>query len=209
MDQAAIYCTVGGVCYDLASKFLINVPWNKVLKDSVVTSAKKVWSSRNAYSIVLKEAALAKKVFDAFKNTIRQMDDYQRRAKVSVCSLAAAKSFITDYGKVLEMYHPENIQLWQSTMAGEGLRQQLQYYTLFLHSMMSSVMLDVSSVTMQLHAVSMEKDPQAKERLMQELRGICMLPGALPESTDSTPDVFYMAPESFTDGSDVPEATFS
>ena len=170
MDQATLYCTVGGLCYNLASTFLLKVPWDKVLKDSLQTSAKKVWSSRSAYAVVLKEAQLAMAVFDQFKRTVAQMEDFQENAHVQICSLTTAKSFVRDYEKVLEMYTPENISTWQANVSGETLRQQLQYYSMFMHSTMSTIMLDIAYVNMQLQVVAMEPEERQKDLLMSKLR---------------------------------------
>jgi len=194
MDQAAVYCTVGGLCYNLASSFLLKVPWDKVLSESLKTSAKKVWSSRNAYAIVMKEAQMAFNVFQQFRRTVNQMETFQTQNGVQICSLGAAKMFIDDYEKVLAMYNPENISAWQANVAGENLRQQLQYYTVFMHSMMSAILLDISYVTMQLQSIKMEQDPRKQKELLSNLKDRCHNPRPFKSSsTKSDDEQFYDA----------------
>src|SRR6478609_8409970 len=104
MADVATYCAVTGLCYNLATQFLMKVPWHNVLKEVAVTSGKKVWSSRNAYRLVLREAEMAGRIYKNFADTVNQIDNYQQSLGVAICSLGTAQSFLEDFNKVLQMY---------------------------------------------------------------------------------------------------------
>jgi hypothetical protein len=171
--DATTFCSLSGVCYDLASQFLMKVPWDRVLKDTAMAGSKKMWSSRNAYALVLKEAEMAQEVFVHFRHTIMKLDTYQRVLGVNICSLRAAKDFVKDFQRVLSMYEPDQVTTWQANIAGESLRQQLQFYLTFAQSMMSTLSSEMQLVTLQLQAIQMETKAEKKRKLLDMLKTSC------------------------------------
>lgn len=168
------FCSLSGVCYDLASEFLMMVPWSNVLKDTASQGAKQVWTSRSAYALVLKEAQMAQNVFKYFAKTIRRLDDYQNLLGVNICSLNAAKDFMKDFRRVLEMYEPDQVSTWQANVAGDSLRQQLQLYSTFAQSIMTTLSSEMQFVILQLQAIQMETHPVKKRKLVSLLKTKCM-----------------------------------
>lgn len=175
------YCSLSGVCYDLATQFLLRVPWDKVLKDGAAAGVKKMWSSRSAYALVLKEAELSQEVYIYFKNTIEKISRFQDMLGVNICSLSAAKEFLKDFEKVLKAYDPENISKWQTNVAGEALRTELQRYVTFMHAMMSNISLELQYVTMQLQAIQLDTSIPRKKHMMEMLRTSCVDRYGIPE----------------------------
>jgi len=173
MSDLVSYCTVGGLCYDLATGFLLKVPWNTVLKEVVVNTSKKVWSNRNSFKLVLKEADMAKRIHTQFKDTVNKIEKYQRDLDISICSLDNAKTFLLDFEKVLELYDPKNLGQWENNAAGDTLRQQLQYYITYMHSIMSNIHLEISFINLRLSTIQMERDPEKRVVMMNELKGTC------------------------------------
>lgn len=173
MSDFATYCAISGVCYNLATQFLLKVPWQNVLKDLALTSGKKVWSNRNAFKLVLKEAQMAQETYNHFKDTIFRLDQYQRDLDISICSLHTAKMFLDDFAKVLAIYDPRNISEWVGNLSGDALRQQLQYYITYMHSIMSNIHLELSFIMMQLQTIQMENDSARRGRLIANLKKSC------------------------------------
>jgi hypothetical protein len=182
--DASTFCSLSGVCYDLASQFLLKVPWDRVLKDTVTVGSKKVWSSRNAYALVLKEAQLAQSVFAYFRQTVRRLDNYQKLLGVNICSLEAAKEFIKDFERVLSMYEPDQVTTWQANVAGESLRQQLQFYLTFAQSLMGTLSTELQFVTLQLQAIQMETKASKKRKLLDALKHSCAREYGGPEDAE-------------------------
>lgn len=173
MSDFATYCAVSGVCYNLASQFLMKVPWNNVLKDVIINSGKKVWSNRNAFRLVLKEAQMAQEVYRHFKDTIIRLEQYQTDMQINICSLDTASKFLVDFEKVLELYDPKNLGEWENNLSGDSLRQQLQYYITYMHSIMGNIHLELSYLMMQLQTIQMEKDPIRRQKLVKSLKRSC------------------------------------
>jgi hypothetical protein len=173
MSDIATYCAVSGLCYNLASDFLMKIPWQNVMKDLVLNSGKKVWSSRNSFKLVLKEAQMSQQIFNHFATTIERLEEYQKTINVPICSLVSATLFIKDFEKVLELYDPKNLNDWEKNTAGDTLRQQLQYYISYMHSIMGNIHLELSYVTLQLQTIQMEKDPMRRSNLIKNLKKGC------------------------------------
>lgn len=173
MSDFVTYCAVNGLCYNLVSQFFMKVPWNVVLKEIVVNTGKKVWSNRNSFKLVLKEAQMAQQVFEHFKNTIHRLEQYQKEVDIPICSLDTAKQFLVDFSKVLEIYDPRKIGDWEANSSGDALRQTLQYYITYMHSIMGNIHLEISYMMMQLQTIQIEKDPSRRSRLIQNLKRSC------------------------------------
>ena len=173
MSDFATYCAVSGLCYNLASQFIVKVPWQNVIKDVILNSGKKVWSNRNSFKLVLKEAQMAQQIYHHFSDTVRKLDDYQKSIDIPICSLETAKTFLVDFKSVLEIYDPKNLSDWEQNTAGDALRQQLQYYIAYMHSIMGNIHLELSYVNLQLQTIQMEKDPMRRTKLIQNLKRGC------------------------------------
>ena len=191
MSDFATYCTVNGVCYNLVSEFLMKVPWSTVLKGIVVNTGKKVWSNRNAFKLVLKEAQMAQQVFHHFQDTVERLEQYQKDVDVPICSLQTGRQFLNDFSKVLEMYDPKRLGEWEANSSGDALRQTLQYYITYMHSIMGNIHLEISYMMMQLQTIQMEKDPARRSRLIQNLKKSCA------QRYGSTTDTSGAAPKPF------------
>lgn len=167
------FCSLSGICYDLSTQFLLRVPWQDVLKNATQAGSKHVWASRSAYSLVLKDVEMAQQIYLYFSNTISKIDANQQFLGVSICSLDAAKEFLVDFRTVLDTYKPENVSSWKQNVAGESLRQQLQYYISFAHGVMSNVSLELQQVNLLLQSIQIENNTARKEHLLEMLRTSC------------------------------------
>jgi len=199
------YCNVAGVCWDVTREFLRQIPWNVVLKELVTVSGKKAWSNKNSFKLVLKEAEMAKQIYVHFKDTLGKLDQYQRDLNVSICSLETGKSFLANFEKVLEIYDPRDLSTWEKYGSGDALRQQLQYYLAYMHSIISNIHLEISYVTLQLQTIQMENDPMRRSILIRKLKTGCRrrqdaMASASPMTTSEfDDDVYTLAPESFAE----------
>jgi hypothetical protein len=182
------FCTLTGTCYDLARQFMMTVPWSEVLKNAAVSSGKKVWESRNAYKLVLKEAQIAQQIYYHFKTTVVKIEKWQHIMGLSICSLDQAKTFIKDFGKVLSMYTPENVSVWQANIAGESLREELQHYITFIHSIMNNVLLELQSTNLMLQSAEREQNPLKRKVLLSILRDSCSVNYGMPTDYDNDAD---------------------
>lgn len=167
------FCSLSGICYDLSTQFLLRVPWQEVLKTTAQAGSKHVWASRSAYSLVLKEVEMAQQIYLYFANTISKIEAHQQFLGVSICSLDAAKEFLSDFRTVLETYNPNNVSSWKQNVAGESLRQQLQYYISFAHGVMSNVSLELQQVNMLLQTIQLESNLTRRQQLLDMLRASC------------------------------------
>ena len=69
-------------------------------------------------------------------------------------------------------------------MSGDALRQQLQYYIAYIHSIMGSIHLELAYTNLQLQTIQMEKDPLRRTKLIQNLKRSCTIRYDLRNNAD-------------------------
>lgn len=176
MADITTFCTVGGLCFDLASRFIVKVPWNEVLRRST-----SFYEGLSYESPLVRETQMARNILKLFIGTVRKMEMFQKDNDVNICSLHSAENFIQDFKKVLKVFDPEEIEEAEE----EKLLQQLKYYITYMHSIMSNIMLESSYVTMQLSAIKNEPDIDKRRELTNQLTR-CYIPTS--ELTDMEKD---------------------
>ena len=175
MSDLQTFCTVTGICYNLASSFGLSIPWTQILKEGAKEGSRYVWKNKNSYSLVLKEAHMANIVLQNFVSTIEKIEEYQKNVNVQICSLHSAQQFIKDFVTVLLMYSPEQISTWQAHTSGDKLRQDLQYYMNFANLMMNNIMLELNTVMMKLQTINSIASEKEKIKLLNDLHQECQM----------------------------------